>query len=127
MNDMKRRLIKGILLGIGLSISGCSTVGSTENCTEQYRDITIAEISQENQDAHFNLAGKITKKRPGQDWLLISDGTGSAKVHVAPSDDKLMKQQTNICLEFTARVSSVTNGENVDVTMYLGKYVESGK
>lgn len=122
---MKRRLFQGVLVLVILSVvSGCSTVGSTANCGDHYRDLTISQIEQQNQDIQFNLAGKITEKRPGQDWMLISDGTGVAKVHTFSSDE-LMNQPTDKCIEFSAYVGSVANGENVDVVMYLGEYIGS--
>lgn len=122
---MKFRLSKAVLvIMVLILLSGCSSIGDTANCSEQYRDITIDDITHANQDAQFNLAGKITEKRPEQDWVLITDGTGIAKVHEVFGGN-LMSQPTNTCLEFTARVGSVTDGGNVDVIMYLGKYVGS--
>lgn len=109
-------------------LAGCSVASlSPANCPDAYRDTTIDEIRPDSQDTLLNLAGKVTMKRPNQNWILITDGTGTAKVSPAYSDaaDRLMRQPTGQCIEFSARVGSVINGENVDVNMYLGEHVKT--
>lgn len=122
MVNIRSRLLQIGLIVILVSIgAGCSSVGASENCKDLYRDITIDRIDQ--QSAQFNLAGKITEKRPNEDWLLITDGTGVAKVY--PRSNELMRQPKDTCIEFTARVGTITDGGKVDVIMYLGEYIKS--
>lgn len=114
------------ILSVGglVGISGCSALANTKNCTHAYRDITIGEIKQDDQDALFNLAGKITRNPSNQDWFLFSDGTGVAKVYpTSGSDEDFSTIVAEECIQITARVGNVFDAKNVDISMYIGKLV----
>lgn len=71
------------------------------------------------------MAGQITEKRSDDYWVLISDGTGVARVDVANTNrgSQLMSQPKSECIEFNAIVSDVVGGGSADITMYYGELV----
>lgn len=122
---MRRRRFLA-LGGVSLTIitTGCSeTIGiAGPNCDDGYRDLTIGEIEQSDQDAYLYFAGKITRKPDNQDWLLFSDGTGTLRVHPKSGSDgqRLMDAPLDTCLEISGRVGSIVDSDDLTATMYLG-------
>lgn len=129
---MKRRVYLITIAGTSALSSGCLSSGrirgGSPNCTEIYRDSTINEIDESHKNSALDMAGQITEKRPDDRWVLISDGTGVAKVDVAGTKlgTQLMNQPESKCIEYNAIISDVVSGGSADVTMYYGELVNSG-
>ena len=104
-------------------LAGCSGMLNSANCGHAYRDVTISDIGQDDQDAAFTFAGKITKRPQGYDWFLFSDGTGTAKVGPsAGSGDQFAQVETGQCIQLTGRVGNPdVGGDNVDITIYIAE------
>lgn len=121
----RRRLLALGGVGLAIATSGCSeTIRSAgPNCDDGYRDLTIGEIEQSDQDAYLYFAGKITENPDNQDWLLFSDGTGTLRIHPESRADgqKLMEAPMDTCLEISGRVGSIVDSDELQTTMYLGK------
>lgn len=121
---LKRRSLLATAAVTSLTgFTGCSGKLNSSNCSHAYRDVTINDIDQSDQDSAFTLAGKITKRLPEYDWFLFSDGSGTAKVGPSAMHvDKFANVETGQCIQITARVGNgAVDGENVDVTLYIAE------
>jgi hypothetical protein len=125
----RRHLLASMSVG---AVSGClgtfgTGTGSGPNCSDFDRDTTIDEITTEDSGDQLTLAGKITEKREAEEAVLVSDGTGVAKVLVNAGSDgeALLEHPTSECLAFRAAPIATADDEEFDVTMGVGELVSS--